>query len=136
MSGHQVTAVLCFFLTNVRRRDHRAAEVIATVAKQLGSIILRKRVETELRESEARLRAIVRSMKEGLIITDLEDRIQFVNERTLELTGRIERDLIGRFASELLAETDAQYDAQARLERQDSRSPRPRAALARFIRRS
>jgi len=120
MSGHQVTAILCFFLTNVRRRDHRAAEVIATVAKQLGSIILRKRVETELRESETRLRAIVRSMKEGLIITDLEDRIQFVNERTLDLTGRVERDLVGRLAAELLTDTDTPYDAQARLERRRS----------------
>src|SRR5207253_9813417 len=107
MSGHQVTAVLCFFLPAAGRRDQRAAEVLATVAKQLGSMILRKRVETELRESEARLRAIMRSMKEGLIITDLDDRIQFVNERTLELTGRSEDGLIGRAASELLANTDA-----------------------------
>jgi PAS domain S-box-containing protein len=101
-SGHQVTAVLIFFLHSARRRDQRAAEIVTTVASQLGSMILRKRVETELRESEARLRAIVRSMKEGLIITDLEDRIQFVNERTLELTGRAESELLGRQAGELL----------------------------------
>jgi PAS domain S-box-containing protein len=103
MSGHQVIAVLCFFLHTIRRRDRNAAEVIGIVAKQLGSVVLRKRVETELRESEARLRAIVRSMKEGLIITDLDDRVQFVNERTLELTGRTAPDLMGRRASELLA---------------------------------
>jgi PAS domain S-box-containing protein len=117
MSAHQVTAVLCFFLTSVRRRDHRAAEVISTVAKQLGSIILRKRVETELRESEARLRAIVRSMKEGLIITDLADRIQFVNERVLELTGGTQRDLIGVSAAKLLAGTDASDSPLDGLER-------------------
>ncbi|HEY2378584.1 MAG TPA: PAS domain S-box protein [Gemmatimonadaceae bacterium] len=105
MAGHQVTAVLCFFLNSVRRRDQSAAIVVSTVAKQLGSMILRKRVETELRESEARLRAIVRSMKEGLIITDLENRIQFVNERTLELTGRAEGELIGRAAAEWLGIT-------------------------------
>jgi PAS domain S-box-containing protein len=120
MSGHQVVAVLCFFLHAVRRRDHRAAEVISTVAKQLGSVVLRKRTETELRESEARLRAIVRSMKEGLIITDLEDRIQFVNERTLALTGRSEQSLLGRSASELLAVTDAVEAPSGRLERRRS----------------
>ena len=114
MSGNQVIAVLSFFLHAVRRRDHRAAEVIAIVAKQLGSVVLRKRVETELRESEARLRAIVRSMKEGLIITDLQDRVQFVNERTLELTGRTMQELMGRRASELLALTDGSDDAAAR----------------------
>ncbi|HZI41582.1 MAG TPA: ATP-binding protein, partial [Gemmatimonadaceae bacterium] len=117
MSGHQVTAVLCFFLHSARRRDRRAAEVLTTVAKQLGSIILRKRVETELRESEARLRAIVRSMKEGLIITDLDDRIQFVNERTLELTGRTEADLLGHQASELWGLPDASDISRAQLER-------------------
>ncbi|HKW11107.1 MAG TPA: PAS domain S-box protein [Gemmatimonadaceae bacterium] len=117
MSGHQVTAVLCFFLHSARRRDRRAAEIVTTVAKQLGSMILRKRAETELRESEARLRAIVRSMNEGLIITDLEDRIRFVNERTLELTGRTEAELIGREAAELLAETDAGDVPKLRLER-------------------
>lgn len=117
MSGHQVTAVLCFFLHAVRRRDHRAAEVISTVAKQLGSVILRKRVETDLRESEARLRAIVRSMKEGLVITDLDDRIQFVNERTIELTGLSENELIGRPAAELLAPSNSAEGPSARLDR-------------------
>lgn len=114
MSGHQVIAVLCFFLHAVRRRDNSAADVIGIVAKQLGSVVLRKRVETELRESEARLRAIVRSMKEGLIITDLEDRVQFVNERTLELTGRTAQELMGRRASELLVLTDGGEDRMAR----------------------
>src|SRR5689334_1219079 len=117
MSGHQVIAVLCFFLNTVRRRDHNAAQVIGIVAKQLGSVVLRKRVETELRESEARLRAIVRSMKEGLIITDLDDRIQFVNERTLELTGRTEADLLGHQASELWGLPDASDISRAQVER-------------------
>jgi PAS domain S-box-containing protein len=117
MSGHQVTAVLCFFLHTVRRRDHRAAEVVSTVAKQFGSVVVRKRVETELRESEARLRAIVRSMKEGLIITDLDDRIQFVNERTMELTGFSEKELLGRAAAEVLALSNAGEAPASRLER-------------------
>ena len=116
-SGHQVTAVLIFFLHSARRRDQRAAEIVTTVASQLGSMILRKRVETELRESEARLRAIVRSMKEGLIITDLEDRIQFVNERTLELTGRTEGELLGRQAGELLNIPTASDISRSQLQR-------------------
>lgn len=124
MSGHQVTAVLCFFLHSARRRDQRAAEVLTTVAKQLGSIILRKRVETELRESEARLRAIMRSMKEGLIITDLENRIQFVNERTVELTGHTESGLIGHPASELFGIPEASEVSQAALERWQGHSDR------------
>jgi PAS domain S-box-containing protein len=90
---------------------------VSTVAKQLGSLILRKRAETELRESEARLRAIVQSLKEGLIITDLEDRIQFVNERTLEFTGLTERELVGMSAAELLAMASHEEDPAERLAR-------------------
>jgi PAS domain S-box-containing protein len=119
MSGHQVAAVLVFFLSAVRRRDERAVDVVSTVAKQLGSMILRKRAETELRESEARLRAIVRSLKEGLIILDLQDRIQFVNERTLELTGLTEQALIGRTAAELFALTDHRDEPPERMARRE-----------------
>jgi PAS domain S-box-containing protein len=117
MSGHQVTAVLVFFLGSVKRRDERGAEVVSMVAKQLGSMILRKRAETELHESEARLRAIVQSLKEGLIITDLDDRIQFVNERTLELTGMSEQQLVGRTAADLLALTNRDDTPADRLAR-------------------
>ena len=117
MSGRQVAAVLVFFLGSARRRDERAAEVVSTVAKQLGSMILRKRAETELRESETRLRAIVQSLKEGLIILDLEDRIQFVNERTLELTGLTEQQLIGRSAADLFALAEHTDEPRERMTR-------------------
>jgi PAS domain S-box-containing protein len=136
MSGHQVAAVLVFFLSTVRRRDERGVEVVSMVAKQLGSMILRKRAETELRESEARLQAIVRSLKEGLIILDLDDRIQFVNERTLELTGLTEEVLIGRTASELFALTEHRDEPAERMarrrhgltDRYEVRLPVPRGA--------
>jgi PAS domain S-box-containing protein len=117
MSGHQVAAVLCFFLNSARRRDQRAAAVVVAVARQLGSMVLRKRAETELRESEARFRGIVQSLREGLIITDLNDQIQFVNGRTLELTGRTEDQLVGRSTAELLAATDRADIPAERLER-------------------
>jgi PAS domain S-box-containing protein len=55
-------------------------------------------------------------MKEGLIITDREDRIQFVNERTLELTGRVEEELIGQVAAELLAITELRSESPSALE--------------------
>jgi PAS domain S-box-containing protein len=117
MSGREVTGVLVFFLGTVKRRDERAVDVVTSVAKQLGSMILRKRAETELRESEARLRAIVRSLKEGLIITDLEDRIQLVNERTLELTGLSKQQLVGRSAADLFSLTSHADQQSERLGR-------------------
>ena len=105
-SGHDIVAVLCLFSRTARRADARAADVVAAVANQLGSLILRKRAETELRESEARLRAVMRSMNEGLVITDADDRIRFVNERMVELTGLAEDQLLGMPVARLLAATD------------------------------
>jgi PAS domain S-box-containing protein len=123
-SGREVVGVLCFFLAQARRSDARAAEVVAAVANQLGSLVLRKRAETELRESETRLRAIVRSMHEGLVITDLDDRIQYVNERLLQLTGCAEHELLGRASSEVLATTDAARNAERLARRRRGQSDR------------
>jgi PAS domain S-box-containing protein len=123
-SGREVVGVLCFFLEQAQRSDARAAEVVAAVANQLGSLVLRKRAETELRESEARLRAVVRSMNEGLVITDLDDRIQFVNERLVELTGCGERELLGRASSEIFAPFDEMQGADRLARRRRGQSDR------------
>jgi len=52
--------------------------------------------ERSLRESETRFRSVVESLGEGLIITDLDDRILYVNPRPGELTGHRQEDLARR----------------------------------------
>ena len=48
---------------------------------------------------------MVESLREGLIITDLDDRIEYVNPRITDLTGHRPEDLDGKQAQELLFDT-------------------------------
>ena len=63
---------------------------------------LKKLTERALRDSEARLRTVVESLGEGLLITDLDDVVQIVNARMLALTGFTGEEMKGRRAFELL----------------------------------
>jgi two-component system, cell cycle sensor histidine kinase and response regulator CckA len=63
---------------------------------------LKKLTEPALRDSEARLRTVVESLGEGLLITDLDDVVQIVNARMLALTGFADSEMKGRPAFELL----------------------------------
>jgi two-component system, cell cycle sensor histidine kinase and response regulator CckA len=63
---------------------------------------LKKLTERALCDSEARLRTVVESLGEGLLITDLDHVVQIVNARMLALTGFTGEELKGRRAFELL----------------------------------
>jgi PAS domain S-box-containing protein len=74
-----------------------------------------KEAERSLQESETRFRSVVEALAEGLIITDLQDRVIYVNPRISELTGHRPEDLGGRNAQELLFDTKSWKDAEVRL---------------------
>jgi len=61
--------------------------------------------ERSLRDSETRFRSVVESLREGLIITDLNDRIVYVNSRITDLTGHRPEDLDRKQAHDLLFDT-------------------------------
>jgi len=65
-----------------------------------------REAERSLRDSEARFRSVVESLREGLIITDLDDRIEYVNPRITDLTGRRPEDLDGKQAQDLLFDVE------------------------------
>lgn len=62
----------------------------------------RKRAEEERAQSENRFRSVVENLGEGLLITDLNDVVLYVNPRMVELTGFSEEEFLGRPAYELL----------------------------------
>ena len=63
----------------------------------------RRRVErASLESSELRFRAVVESMREGLILTDLDEHIVYANPRMAELTGWSVAELEGAVAYHLL----------------------------------
>lgn len=73
-----------------------------------------KRAQEALRESEEHFRAVVESLNEGLIITDDDDVVRYINSRMTELTGYTSHDLVGRRVYELLARPDEWPEMQER----------------------
>jgi PAS domain S-box-containing protein len=84
---------------------------------QIADITEARAAEAALRESETRLRTIVESMDEGLVITDLDERIRFVNGRFLEMTGYAERALIGAAAEDFVVSTADRGEMRDRISR-------------------
>ena len=74
-----------------------------------------RQAERSLRESETRFRSVVESLREGLIITDLDDRIVYVNSRIIDLTGHRPEDLDGKLAQRLLFDTSNWPDGDQRM---------------------
>jgi PAS domain S-box-containing protein len=87
---------------------------------QIEDVSEAKAAEAALRESETRLRAIVESMDEGLVITDLQERIRFANRRFLEMTGYSEDELIGAEAEDLVVNTVDRAEMRERISRRHS----------------
>jgi PAS domain S-box-containing protein len=74
----------------------------------------RKREEESLRGSESRFRAAVETLGEGLLITDLEDRIVYVNSRICQMAEFTPEEMIGREVHRLLVPEEEVEAYQAR----------------------
>ncbi len=72
LAGHDVVAVVEFFVFEQRDVDESLVALVATITPQLGQVLQRKQVEAQLRGSGARLRAIVDSAQDAIItMTDI-----------------------------------------------------------------
>ncbi len=96
-----------------RRSDGHVfpVEVVATEIGAGGSLVFmlnirdiskRRRAEEALRESEARFRAAIETLGEGLVITDLQDRIVYVNSRMAHIAEYAPEEMAGRSVEEIL----------------------------------
>jgi diguanylate cyclase (GGDEF)-like protein/PAS domain S-box-containing protein len=66
------------------------------------NITHQRAVELALRESEVRFRNVVDNLGEGLVMTDLDDTILYINDRLTELTGYAPQELVGQVAHQIL----------------------------------
>ena len=48
----------------------------------------------ELQQTEARFRSVVEGLSEGILITDLADKILYINPRLLEMTGHTQEEML------------------------------------------
>ncbi len=69
---------------------------LSAVSNVLGSVVARQRAEEALREKEARFRGVADSLAEGLLLSDLDRRITYVNPRLAEMTGFRSEEIVGK----------------------------------------
>lgn len=69
----------------------------------------RRKAEFELRESEKKLRTFLETTIEGVIATDADDKISYVNPRMTELLGYSSNELVNKHFSDLLFPEDLIY---------------------------
>lgn len=75
------------------------------------------RADRALRESEHKLRSLLKSMSEGLMKVSNDYVIEFVNERFCEMTGYEEDELLGRITFDLLFDDETVEFIKRRNER-------------------
>lgn len=76
------------------------------IVRQLASGIDQKRAEVELRESGARLRAILSQATAGIVRKDAEGRLIFVNQAFCNMLGYTESELLGKTIWEVTHKED------------------------------
>ncbi|QLG26656.1 PAS domain S-box protein [Halorarum halophilum] len=82
-----VVAVLVFMLPEAREVDEGMIEVTATVAADLGRLMQRLRVETDLREERALKDLILETSPVGILILDDEGTFKYLNGHAREMLG-------------------------------------------------
>jgi PAS domain S-box-containing protein len=83
----------------------------------------RKIIQEDLEISREKYRLVVRNLSEGLIMTDTDDRIVYVNPQMCNLTGYQESEMIGKKAYKLLLSEDEWAVMEAKMEdREDGKS--------------
>ena len=103
LSEGKVVAVMEFLATEVRAQDQSLLEVIAAVGGQLGTLILRKRAEEALRESEEKFRQLASSAQDAIVMLDEEGNTTFWNEAAERIFGYRAAEILGKELHPLLA---------------------------------
>jgi diguanylate cyclase (GGDEF)-like protein/PAS domain S-box-containing protein len=108
-----------------RAYDENDLATLQVLADHCGGALQRAVIQDALQHSEERFRGVVESLGEGLLLTDTEDVVQYVNCRFLEMSGYRQDELIGRSASEILLSADEQERMKGRIaERQQGMASR------------
>jgi two-component system cell cycle sensor histidine kinase/response regulator CckA len=103
-----------------QRSDGTVVDAEVAASPLAGGLILlivrdvgRRPAMSALRDSDARFRAVAENLNAGLVVTDLDNRVTYVNGRMCEMTGYGRWELEGNgLASVLLTPRDQVADAQ------------------------
>jgi PAS domain S-box-containing protein len=101
--GSRITGVISLLSTRREAYAEDDAELLSTIAEQVGAGIERARLYESLHDSEQRYRTLFEQANDAVILQDLDGRILDVNERTCQLLGYPRDDLVGMPASAIVS---------------------------------
>jgi len=96
ITDNRVLAVLVFFMFETHEEDKRMAEIVSSVAIQLGSMIQRKHAEEALRESDVRYRSLFENSRDFIFTVSPEGMITSLNPAFEMMTGLSRDEWLGK----------------------------------------
>jgi diguanylate cyclase (GGDEF)-like protein/PAS domain S-box-containing protein len=100
--GGDVLGVFEFFSQSVRRPDAELLRMLSSVGAEVGQFLARKRVEQEIRYSEARKAGMLEAALDCIVTTDQDGRIVEFNPAAERTFGYRRREVLGRDMAELI----------------------------------
>jgi hypothetical protein len=97
--------------------EELARSVMMVTAARAASELEHRNTTRQLAEGESQYRTLLEEMSEGVIVTDTEDVIRFVNGRMSALSGYSREDMVGRLATTLLVPDEERRTLYLRNER-------------------
>ena len=94
-----------------------ARAVLTVTAARAAAELDHRMTVRRLAEAESRYHAFLDEMAEGVIVTDMDDVITFVNGRISALTGYSREEMLGKLASTLLVPEEGRRSLYARNDR-------------------
>ena len=82
-------------LQNVVNKFNVSLKACIAHEKSVLETEFRKQIQEELEQNEEKYRTVVDNIGEGLIITDLDDKLIFINETMCKLTGLQSEEVLG-----------------------------------------
>jgi len=114
LAGGDVAGVIELFSRRKLPLDREVMNTLSSVASQLGQFVERKQAEQAMRLSEARTRAVVDNMLEGLMVVGADLRVLEANDAFARIFGYDRQALVGMPVVQLMPDTP-DYQDEARL---------------------
>ncbi len=102
--GNDPKGLIAVYHLNPRRYNEHEAAFLRTVANMLSGVLSREANERDLRESEARNRAVLDTAVDGIVTIDRHGHITLINKAAQKIFGYKDKEVLGQNISMLMPE--------------------------------